>query len=71
MKKRPTPIFQAIRSEEYLRTFLSFVKDKLVINQVNSQGKTPLVMVAESANTEHNEQIAKMLIEAGASADAC
>ena len=29
------------------------------------------MIVAESANTEQNEQIAKMLLEAGASTDAC
>ena len=55
LKKRPTPIFQAIRSVDNLRIFLGFVKDKHILNQINSQGKTPLVMVAESANTEHNE----------------
>ena len=71
MKKRPTPIFQAIRSFEFIQTFLGFVKEKHILNQINSQGKTPLVMVAESANTEQNEQIARMLLQAGASPDAC
>ena len=47
------------------------MKDKQILNQVNSQGKTPLVMVAESVNSEENEQIAKMLLEGGAKADAC
>ena len=36
------------------------------MNQVNSIGKTPLVMVAEAANTEQNEAVARLLLESGA-----
>ena len=70
-KKRPTPIYQAIRSMDNTKIFLGFVKEKAVLNQINNIGKTPLVMVAEAANTEQNEQVAKLLLEAGADPASC
>ena len=53
------------------KIFLGFVKEKAVLNQINNIGKTPLVMVAEAANTEQNEQVAKLLLEAGADPASC
>lgn len=64
-KKRPTPVFQAVRNEDMLRTMLLFVKDRDALSRPNALGKTPLVMVAEGANTESNERCARMLLATG------
>ena len=48
-----------------LRVLLEYVKDREVLSYQNSLGKTPLVLVAESNNTEENERMARMLLAAG------
>lgn len=54
-KKRPTPFFQAVRSEKMLKTLLGYSKKTEMLSRANQLGKTPLVLVAESENTEQNE----------------
>ena len=48
-----------------LRVMLGYENKTEVLSRPNHYGKTPLVLVAESGNTEANEQVAKMLIKAG------
>ena len=48
-----------------LRTMLYYVKSKEVLSSQNVLGKTPLVMVAEGANTESNERCARMFLATG------
>ena len=48
-----------------LRVLLEYVKDREVLSYQNSLGKTPLVLVAESTNTDENERMARMLLAAG------
>ena len=48
-----------------LRTMLLYVKDRELLSWVSALGKTPLVMVAEGANTEGNEKCARMLLATG------
>ena len=47
-KKRPTPIFQAIRSPESLQVLLDYTRDIKMLNTPNKHGKTPLIVAAES-----------------------
>ena len=45
-----------------LGIMLDYIKDPASLNQANHLGKTPIVHIAESANTEVNEKIARMLL---------
>lgn len=62
-RKRPTPIFQAVRNVETLKVFLEFAKNNIrVLNQTNKSGHTVLNMAVIDYK---DDETIKMLIDAG------
>lgn len=65
-RKRPTPIFHAIKTALMLKSFLDLIEEKeAIVNVTNVNRETPLCLVA--GEPEDNEFKAKTLLCSGAS----
>ncbi|CDW86950.1 ankyrin repeat protein [Stylonychia lemnae] len=67
-RRRPKPVFHAIKQQKMLKSFLDIVDDKAaLVNQANYYQETPLCLVASEPGGQDNDFKAKTLIAAGAS----
>eukprot|EP00347_Sterkiella_histriomuscorum_P003332 403364693 len=67
-RRRPMPIFHAIKRAKILKTFIDNLDDKsTVLNQANFYQETPLCLVAGEPGGQDNEFKAKILLQNGAS----